>query len=251
MKAQFILLGAAIAAGLLFAVMGTMSVANIAAQTGDGMSQGQGKGNMTMAGGSEDSEKPSFVYKLNKKYHDYENGVFKVRAGTGGHVAPMTMFFPNHAEIKVGETVVFYNPTSVAEPHTVTFFMNNSTFANFVDAYVVENQTSFTSAVPNSNSEPILVPGPGGKNIILALNNRSFSPTVIDSNGKVTYLPPNGNYTVSGTEKYINSGWIWPKGRSPQGLPPIDSFSLTFDKEGTYNYICVVHPWMSGDVVVK
>ena len=45
MKAQFILLGAAISAGLLFAVMGTMSVANIAAQTGDGMSQGQGKGN--------------------------------------------------------------------------------------------------------------------------------------------------------------------------------------------------------------
>jgi len=38
MKAQFILLGAAIAAGLLFAVMGTISVANIAAQTGDGMS---------------------------------------------------------------------------------------------------------------------------------------------------------------------------------------------------------------------
>jgi len=250
MKAQLILLGAAIAAGLLFAIVGTVSVANSAAQTGDGMSQGQGKGNMTMTGGSDDSEKPSFIYKLNNKYRDYENGVFKVRAGTGGHVAPLTMFFPKHAEIKVGETVVFYNPTSVQEPHTVTFIMDNSTFADFVAPYVVMNGTSL-SPIPNSNSEPILVPGPGGQNMILGLNNRSFSPTVIDSDGKVTYLPPNANYTVSGTEKYINSGWIWPKDQAPQGLAPIDSFSLTFAKEGTYNYMCVVHPWMSGDVVVK
>jgi len=250
MKTQFVLLGAAIAAGLFFAIVGTISVANSAAQTGYG-SQGQGKGNMTMAGGPEDNEKPSFIYKLNNKYRDYENGVFKVRTGNGGHVAPLTMFFPKHAEIKVGETVVFYNPTSVQEPHTVTFIMDNSTFADFVAPYVVENGTSFSSPAPNSNSEPILVPGPGGKNMILGLNNRSFSPTVIDSDGKVTYLPPNANYTVSGTEKYINSGWIWPKDQAPQGIPPIDSFSLTFAKEGTYNYMCVVHPWMSGDVVVK
>src|SRR2546428_12999805 len=107
MKAQFILLGAAIAAGLLLTVMGTMSVANIAAQTGDGTSQGQGKGNMTMAGGSEDSEKPSFVYKLNKKNHDYENGVFKVRVGTGGPLTHITRVFANHSENTGIETFAY------------------------------------------------------------------------------------------------------------------------------------------------
>jgi plastocyanin len=203
-----------------------------------------------MKGGSED-ERPSVQYILNRKYHDYNDGIFRVRAGAGGHVAPLTLFFPNHAEIKVGETVVFYNPTKVSEPHTVTFIMDNSTFADFVAPFVIDNATTITPAVPNANVEPIVMPGPEGKTVIVAVNNRSIMPTVIDSTGKVTYLPPNASYTITGTEKYINSGWMWPKGLSPEGLPPIDSFSVTFSEEGTYNYICVVHPWMTGDVVVK
>ncbi len=28
------------------------------------------------------------------------------------------------------------------------------------------------------------------------------------------------------------------------------SFSLTFDKEGTYNYFCMLHPWMTGVILV-
>ena len=199
----------------------------------------------------ENDERPSVQYGLNKKYHDYNNGVFRVRTGGGSHVAPLTLFFPNHAEIKVGETVAFYNPTRVSEPHTVTFIMDNSTYADFAAPYTIDNQTKVESAIPDANSEPVMMPGPPGKNVIVALNSRSMMPAVIDSTGKATYLQPNANYTVTGTEKYINSGWIWPKGQSPPGLPPIDSFSLTFDKEGTYNYVCAIHPWMNGDVVVK
>ena len=29
------------------------------------------------------------------------------------------------------------------------------------------------------------------------------------------------------------------------------SFSHTFDTEGTYDYFCEVHPWMQGAVVVQ
>jgi plastocyanin len=242
------MLGAIIAAGLLFALTVTFSTSNIAAQPSENSQQGQGQD--IMKGGSED-ERPSVQYSLNRKYHDYDDGIFRVRTGAGGHVAPLTLFFPNHAEIKVGETVVFYNPTKVSEPHTVTFIMDNSTFADFVAPFVIDNATTITPAIPNANAEPIVMPGPEGKNVIVAVNNRSIMPTVIDSTGKVTYLSPNANYTVTGTEKYINSGWMWPKGLSPEGLPPIDSFSVTFSEEGTYNYICVVHPWMTGDVVVK
>jgi plastocyanin len=245
MKNRNLVLGAVIATSFLVAASLTMST--IAAQPPGNMQQGQGSANSP----NENSERPSVQYALNRKYHDYNDGIFKVRAGAGGHVAPLTLFFPNHAEIKVGETVTFYNPTKVSEPHTVTFIMDNNTFADFVAPFVLENQTTITPAVPNSNAEPIVIPGPDGKGMILALNSRSFMPTVIDSEDNVTYLPPNANYTVTGTEKYINSGWIWPKGLYPPGLPAIDSFNLTFNKEGTYNYICVVHPWMTGDVVVK
>lgn len=244
MKNQNLILGAIIAAGLL-ATAG-LAVSNISAQPAGGNNM-QGQGHMM----DDNDERPSVQYKLNKKYHDYKDGVFKVRAGAGSHVAPVTLFFPNNAEINVGETVVFYNPTKVSEPHTVTFIMDNSTYADFVAPFLIDNQTSVTPAVPNSNADPIVMPGPPGQNVIVALNNRSFMPTVIDSEGNATYLPPNASYNVTGTEKYINSGWIWPEGMSPPGLAPIDSFSLTFNEEGTYDYLCIVHPWMTGQVVVN
>ncbi|WP_232216907.1 plastocyanin/azurin family copper-binding protein [Methanohalobium evestigatum] len=30
-----------------------------------------------------------------------------------------------------------------------------------------------------------------------------------------------------------------------------DSFSHTFDEEGTYDYICTIHPYMEGAVTVE
>jgi plastocyanin len=241
---NIVILGIAVVASLLLAAVG-VAISNSAAQP-----TGPGQGMMNMDG-RQDSERPAVQFSLNKKYTDYKDGVFKVRTGAGSHVAPLTLFFPNHAQIKVGETVVFYNPTLVSEPHTVTFIVDNNTFADFAAPFVIESGTSLNPAQPGANADPILLPGPDGKNVILALNNRSISPTVMDSTGNTTYLPINANYTFTGTEKYLNSGWIWPKNLAPPGVPPIDSFSVTFTKEGTYSYICVVHPWMSGEVVVS
>lgn len=65
-----------------------------------------------------------------------------------------------------------------------------------------------------------------------------------------TYLEINQNYTMTGTEKFVNSGWIWPEGLAPPGVPPISSFTITFENPGTYDYICVIHPWMTGVVTV-
>lgn len=64
------------------------------------------------------------------------------------------------------------------------------------------------------------------------------------------YMPPNGNYTITGMDKYVNSGFLWPQGQSPPGLPPTETFSVTFASEGTYEYICILHPWMTGQVNV-
>jgi len=74
---------------------------------------------------------------------------------------------------------------------------------------------------------------------------------VIDSAGKnVTYLPPNENYTMDGTESYVNSGWLWPQGQVPSGAPPLGTFTVTFEKPGIYDYVCTVHPRMNGSVEV-
>ena len=77
------------------------------------------------------------------------------------------------------------------------------------------------------------------------------SGPVIDANGNVTSIPPNEAYSMDGTEKYVNSGWLWPSGQSPPGFPAIDTFSVKFTKAGTFNYMCEVHPWMTGQVNVK
>lgn len=35
------------------------------------------------------------------------------------------------------------------------------------------------------------------------------------------------------------------------GLDPTQSFTYRFTKPGTYRYVCSLHPWMKGKVVVR
>src|SRR5438105_4331396 len=127
---KMVLLGATVAAGLLFAVIGAVSIQS-AAQIG-----------------TSNDQSPSFLYKLDSKYRKYEGGVFTVRAGGGAAVAPMTWFFPRIAEIKVGETVSWINPTAVGEPHTITFLMDNNTQTDFAAPFVMSSgNVTLTPAV--------------------------------------------------------------------------------------------------------
>ena len=34
-------------------------------------------------------------------------------------------------------------------------------------------------------------------------------------------------------------------------LDPFESYTLTFDEVGTYDYFCILHPWMKGQVIVE
>lgn len=34
-------------------------------------------------------------------------------------------------------------------------------------------------------------------------------------------------------------------------LDPYESYSFTFDKSGTFDYFCTLHPWMKGKVIVE
>jgi plastocyanin len=176
--------------------------------------------------------------------------VFKVMAGAGGPTAPLTKFFPAKATINVGESVMWYNPTRVAEPHTVTFVLNQTQLTNIDSPFAVHNSTGITPLAPG-NSEAVTMPGPQGATVMIGANARAYMPVTITSAGAAMPMPPNANYTTSGTEQYINSGFIWPKGKAPEGLPPIDTFTVKFDKAGTYDYVCLLHPWMTGEVVVK
>jgi plastocyanin len=184
------------------------------------------------------------------------NNTIRVEAGGGNSTAPLTIYIPQSIKIKAGQSVNWYNPTPVGEPHSVTFLKDNSLFPPFAAPFAVPNSTTFKALLPNPNLEPLIVPNPPGteptttKTVIID-NARAYNPTVIDSTGKnVTYLPPNANYTMDGTESYINSGWLWPQGQVPPGAPPLTTFTVTFEKLGIYDYVCTVHPWMTGSIEV-
>jgi hypothetical protein len=46
---------------------------------------------------------------------------------------------------------------------------------------------------------------------IIALNKRVYNPVIIDSQSNANYMMQNANYTLTGTEKYVNSGWLLPR----------------------------------------
>jgi plastocyanin len=175
--------------------------------------------------------------------------MIEVQAGGGNATSLLSQFIPQKVEINTGQSITWTNPTTVGEPHTVTFVLDKKTMTGVVSPLSVLNSTQFTPIPPGSNNQPVMMPG---KSIVIALNARLFIPTVIDSQGNVQmFAPPNAKYTFSGNEKYVNSGWLLPKGHEQEYPGSGNTFTVTFQKAGTYGYICILHPWMTGQVVVR
>jgi plastocyanin len=170
-----------------------------------------------------------------------------VQAGNGTGDVAITVYSPKQVEISAGESVTWYNPTAVAEPHTVSFVFDNKAKADLVAPFAIPNNlTTISPLIPKSNTEALLTPDNAA---IIAVNKRVFSPVVIDSNDKA--VPINENYTLTGTEKYVNSGWLLPNGLEQTYPGSGNTFTVTFPNSGNYNYLCLVHPYMTGTVIVK
>src|SRR5215213_8914862 len=153
-----------------------------------------------------------------------------VQAGGGNTTISFSRFLPKEVQINAGESVVWYNPTEVSEPHTVTFVMDSKYMTDIIAPFAIPDSTKFIPLPSGANSEAVVIPNSNGTNrtnVIAAL------------------------YVIDGTEKYVNSGVILPAGQIPPGIPPITTFTATFEKTGNYDYICIFHPWMTGRITVK
>ncbi len=97
---------------------------------------------------------------------------------------------------------------------------DNKYFPAFVAPFHVPNSTEFQSLDPNSNAQPLFVPVPGEKpqtKTVVTVNARAYIPVVIDSTGKkVTYLPPNSNYTRMGRRVILILAGFGLKDNHPQ-----------------------------------
>ena len=175
----------------------------------------------------------------------------KVQAGGGNSTLPYTIFNPQSVQVKQGQSVMWYNPSKVGEPHTVTFALDNKTKPDLSATFAVRNSSSFMPMPPNSTSEPVIIPNSQNPSMsmILGSNAIASNPVVIASAGNVTHLSHNAAYSVKGNEKLVNSGLLFPKGIGPPNGST--AFTLTFERAGTYNYYCILHPWQKGKVIVQ
>jgi plastocyanin len=175
----------------------------------------------------------------------------KVQAGGGNSTLPYTIFNPQSVQVKQGQSVMWYNPSKVGEPHTVTFALDNKTKPDLSATFAVRNSSSFMPIPPNSTSEPVIIPNSQNPSMsmILGSNAIASNPVVIASAGNVTHLSHNAAYSVKGNEKLVNSGLLFPKGMGPPNGST--AFTLTFERAGTYNYYCILHPWQKGKVIVQ
>jgi plastocyanin len=176
----------------------------------------------------------------------------KVHAGGGNSTNMLAAFVPQRVQISVGQSVSWDNPSTVGEPHTVTFVLNDKTMTAIAVPFAVPSSTQFIPLPPGANSQPKMILGKDGMNIVSVSNARSYYPTLIGSGGNnVKVSGPNRNFTITGNEEYVNSGYLLPK--QAQRLYPGSSniFTVTFQKAGTYSYLCLIHPWMVGTVIVK
>lgn len=173
-----------------------------------------------------------------------------IMVSVGGNGSSWSSYSPKSVEIKVGDTVTWHNPMVVSEPHTVSFLKDQSYYPP--PAMPIPfglNSTNFISD-PDANFDPLIITAENGTKSVIVDNAQHYNPISVSSEHNVTYLPINANYTLTGTEKFVSSGWMWPDGLAPQGAPPIKSFSVTFENVGKYDYMCIIHPWMTGTVVV-
>jgi plastocyanin len=246
-------------------------------------------------------------------------GVVAVSIGEGSNATVQYFTFtPQTIEINAGETVTWFSPDEFVDIHTVTFVPDPAIQSDILLPFTIpagSNATNFELLQPFNTGEPLIIPAPGDREAIVALNKLAWYPAVVDTNNQTTYLEgADIQATLNSTVRVLNSGIILPampptgtgqmnntdtgtaaepsvtpevsptslttettnvtdsptdaltvpddQGREqePEGtteeplgppFPPISSFTVTFEEPGVYPYFCAIHPWQTGQVLVR
>ena len=138
--------------------------------------------------------------------------------GAGQDTTAVNAFLPTSVRIRAGDTVIW--KINSDDIHTVAFL---------------------PGAEGPQDVVPIdLVPVPGGGPRDVMINPRVASGT----------RPPGAPVETHSGAGFFSSGImskepLWP------GPAPKDTFTLTFDAPGTFEYICLVHPYMRATITVE
>jgi plastocyanin len=106
------------------------------------------------------------------------------------------------------------------------------------------SQATRSDAKPNADSDAKRNAETDAAQNQIVIENFSFKPATltVKAGTKVTWVNRDDvPHTATDSDKRFNSG----------ALDTDDRFSFTFEKPGTYDYFCALHPKMTGRVVVK
>jgi len=80
-------------------------------------------------------------------------------------------------------------------------------------------------------------------------NDRCYIPSIIiiEKGKQVTWVNEDSAFHSITSGFYTAPTELFDSGY----LDPFESYTLTFDEAGTYDYFCTLHPWMKGQVIVE
>jgi plastocyanin len=176
---------------------------------------------------------------------------YAIKVGEGNNTVSFTKYFPEYVEVATGDSITWYNGVDVPNPHTVTFIRDLDNIEKIGVPFYVPNNTKFVPVL-NNLGEPLEEKTSNGTRVIMVLNARALTPTVITSDDKVIQLKKDSVYVYNGSEKFVNSGPLLSLDKEQSfDYSFSSSFTVVFNKPGFYEYTCLFHPWMIGKILVK
>ncbi|MBT5201639.1 MAG: hypothetical protein HOM02_07365 [Thaumarchaeota archaeon] len=81
------------------------------------------------------------------------------------------------------------------------------------------------------------------------MEDRCYIPSVVavSAGDQVTWVNEDSAFHSVTSGFYDSPTELFDSGH----LDPFESYTLTFDESGTFDYFCTLHPWMQGQVVVE
>jgi len=109
---------------------------------------------------------------------------------------------------------------------------------------IEENEEEQTMIITGDVVMPSKVSRPGCEEI-----DRCYIPSniVIEKGKQVTWVNEDSAFHSVTSGFYETPTELFDSGH----LDPHESYTLTFDESGTFDYFCTLHPWMKGQVIVE
>ena len=122
----------------------------------------------------------------------------------------------------------------------VAFSFPSSTVEENVEEKVDEQTMTITGDIVM----PSKVSRPGCEEI-----DRCYIPSniVIEKGKQVTWVNEDSAFHSVTSGLYETPTELFDSGH----LDPYETYTLTFDESGTFDYFCTLHPWMKGQVTVE